>query len=162
MRTTSGLRRTATILSASFAMLLLMATAAWAPKTLNLPAVDGPCTSGGENGYFLGEFTPTRFVRASGGLSVQGRMSATCDLPRDDVALTGATTRVRTTIVNSDCRVLVLELGSGRTRGVSYDLEGDLMVFDSDVDDPLLCRVATVWDNPRKLVTLLNSILATT
>jgi hypothetical protein len=150
-----------TIVGASLVMILLGATAAWAPKTLTLPVVDGPCRSGPQTGYLLGEFSPSRFLRVEGDLAVQGDMSGTCDLPTTDVVLTGAPMRAGAKIVIADCRLLVLELGRGLTRGVSFDLEGDLMVFESDVNDEVLCMIAEVKDNPRALVPLLNEVLET-
>jgi hypothetical protein len=162
MRSKLALRRAATIGAVSLVMVLLGATAAWAPKTLTLPVVDGPCRSGTQAGYLLGEFSPERFLRVEGNLAAQGDMNGTCDLPTSDVVLTRAPLRANATIVNADCRLLVLELGRGLVRGVFFDLEGDLMVFESDVNDAVLCRIAEVKDDPKALVPLLNEVLETT
>ena len=71
---------------------------------------------------------------------------------------------MRAKLITSDCRLLVIELDRGRARGISYDLEGDLMIFESDegVDDELLCRIAQAKDDPRKLRPLLNELLEAT
>jgi hypothetical protein len=164
MRTNPALRRSVTIAGAATALIILGATAAWAPKTLNLPVVDGPCKSGSQTGYLLGQFTPTQFLAAGRTLTTRGEMDATCDLARNDVTIVGAASRVEAGVLTSDCRLLVVELNRGRTQGVSYDLEGDLMIFESDEgeDDQLLCRIARLKDDPRKLIPLLNELLEAT
>src|SRR3712207_5469372 len=155
-----AVRRAVTVLSACFAVIMLTATAAWAPKNLTLPVVDGPCSYRGETGYLMGTFDATRFFQTDGGVSVQGNLNATCDL-RKDVVLHSAT-RTDVSVVSSDCRTLVLGLGSGETRNVFYDLEGDLLVYSSEADSDLFCAIAAARNDAGALVPLLNELLRTT
>jgi hypothetical protein len=158
---TLALRRVLTITSASIVMLLLGASAAWAPKYLTVPVVDGPCSTARQSGSLLGQLAPRHFFQSDGQLVVLGNMDGTCDLPRNDVVLENAPTLTLATVLNSDCRILVLGLGPGAaTRSIVYDLEGDPMIFEQPEDDPLLCKIAAAQDSPRQLVRLMNAMLA--
>jgi hypothetical protein len=154
-------KRALTLMLASLAMVVLTATAAWAPKYLTAPVVDGPCKTARQSGELLAQFTPTHFVRAGGKLIVVGELAGSCDVLRgSDVSLTNTPTLAEATIVNTDCQTLALELGRGMSRGASYDLEGDPMVFATAEADDLLCQIAAADGQPRKQLQLMNAMLA--
>jgi hypothetical protein len=133
---------------ASLAIVVLTATAAWAPKYLLAPSVFGDCSTNGEAGDFslsldLSHFEATK----DGGLNVIGVANGICDVPdQEDGSLTDAPFGTSVTVGTHTCRQIVFELGSYTSKDTTFDLTQDPLVINSFEVGRKLCAEAKALD----------------
>ena len=149
MRKTLRSPRALTVTVASLAVVVLTATAAWAPKYLFSPIVTGPCTADdGASGSFRLTLSPDHFEVNRDGLVAVGLVNGICDVPgREDPGITDAPLFTEVSFGNHDCDSIVLRFGDITVKDSTFDLSEVSVVLTPAEVGKKLCSIAKAIDD---------------
>lgn len=141
-------KRALTLMLASLALVVLTATAAWAPKYLLTPTVFGDCSTDGEAGTFSLSLDLSRFeATREGDLNALGVANGTCNVPdQEDGSLIDSPFGTSVTVGTHNCEQIVFELGTYTSKDTTFDLTEDPVVINAFEVGRKLCAEAKAID----------------